>query len=62
MPIIRLDLKNISIIFTIFNPLAMASYLADDETRLVHLRRYPDKIENALKTLTETVRVSSKGR
>ena len=42
------------VIFTIFNPLAMASYLAGDETLLVHLRRYPDKVEKALKALSET--------
>ena len=42
------------VIFTIFNPLAMAAYLAGDETLLVHLRRYPDKVEKALKALTET--------
>jgi uroporphyrinogen decarboxylase len=42
------------VIFTIFNPLAMASYLAGDETLLVHLRRYPDKVERALKALTDT--------
>jgi uroporphyrinogen decarboxylase len=42
------------VIFTIFNPLAMASYLAGDETLLVHLRRYPEKIEKALKVFTET--------
>jgi uroporphyrinogen decarboxylase len=42
------------VIFTIFNPLAMASYLAGDETLLVHLRRYPDKVEKALKALAET--------
>ena len=42
------------VIFTIFNPLSMASYLAGDETLVVHLRRYPDKVEKALKALTET--------
>jgi uroporphyrinogen decarboxylase len=42
------------VIFTIFNPLAMASYLSGDETLLVHLRRFPGKIEEALKALTET--------
>ena len=42
------------VIFTIFNPLAMASYLAGDETLLVHLRVYPEKVEVALKALTET--------
>ncbi len=42
------------VIFTIFNPLAMASYLAGDETLLVHLRRYPEKVEEALKALSKT--------
>jgi len=42
------------VIFTIFNPLAMSSYLAGDEILLVHLRRYPDKVEKALKALSET--------
>jgi len=42
------------VIFTIFNPLAMASYLAGDRTLLVHLRRYPQKIQIALKALTQT--------
>jgi uroporphyrinogen decarboxylase len=46
--------SNTPVIFTIFNPLAMASYLAGDENLLVHLRRYPDKVEKALKALTET--------
>ena len=46
--------SNTPVIFTIFNPLAMAAYLAGDETLLVHLRLYPDKVEKALKALTET--------
>jgi uroporphyrinogen decarboxylase len=45
---------NTPVIFTIFNPLAMASYLAGDETLLVHLRRNPDKVEPALNALTKT--------
>jgi uroporphyrinogen decarboxylase len=46
--------SNTPVIFTIFNPLAMAAYLAGDETLLVHLRLYPDKVEKALKALGET--------
>ena len=46
--------SDIPIIFTIFNPLSMASYLAGDETLLVHLRRYPEKVEKALKALSKT--------
>ncbi|MGP8080302.1 MAG: uroporphyrinogen decarboxylase family protein [Dehalococcoidales bacterium] len=42
------------VIFTIFNPMAMASYLAGDETLLIHLRSDPDKVEPALKALTAT--------
>ena len=45
---------NTPVIFAIFNPIAMASYLAGDETLLVHLRRDPDKVEPALKALAET--------
>ena len=41
-------------IITIFNPLAMASYLAGDELLLSHIREFPEKLENALAALTET--------
>jgi uroporphyrinogen decarboxylase len=52
--IIKKRESNTPVIFTIFNPLTMASYLAGDETLLVHLRLYPDKVEKALKALSET--------
>lgn len=42
------------VIFTMFNPIAMAAYLAGDETCLVHLRREPQRVERALRVLTET--------
>jgi uroporphyrinogen decarboxylase len=42
------------VLFTMFNPLAMALYLAGDETCLVHLRREPERVEHALKALAET--------
>jgi len=42
------------VIFTMFNPLAMACYLAGDETCLVHVRREPERVERALKALAET--------
>ncbi len=42
------------VIFTMFNPLAMALYLAGDETCMVHLRREPERVERALKALAET--------
>ncbi len=42
------------VIFTMFNPLTMASYLAGEVTFLAHLRREPERVEHALKALTET--------
>ncbi len=46
--------KDTPVIFTVFNPLNMACYLAGDDTFLVHVRREPDRVERALKMLTET--------
>jgi len=42
------------VVFTIFNPLAMAAYLAGDETLLVHLRTEPERVKRAVAALTET--------
>jgi uroporphyrinogen decarboxylase len=42
------------VVVTIFNPLAMAFYLAGDETALAHLRQYPVRFERALEALTKT--------
>ncbi len=42
------------VIFTIFNPLSMAAYLAGDETLLAHLRQDPARVETGLKALAET--------
>jgi uroporphyrinogen decarboxylase len=42
------------VLFTMFNPLAMALYLAGDETCLVHIRREPERVERAIKALAET--------
>jgi uroporphyrinogen decarboxylase len=42
------------VIHTMFNPLALAQQLAGEEMLLVHLRRYPQKVEWALTALTET--------
>ena len=42
------------VIFTMFNPLAMAAYIAGDETLLVHLRSEPQRVLHALDALTET--------
>lgn len=42
------------VIHTMFNPLIMAQQLAGAETLLVHLRRYPERMERALAILTET--------
>ncbi len=42
------------VIFTMFNPLAMAAYLSGDETLLVHLRSRPQRVLRALDALAET--------
>ncbi len=45
---------NIPVIYTMFNPLSMAFFLAGQETCLVHLRRDTERVERALSALTET--------
>jgi len=42
------------LVMTLFNPLAMARYLAAGETYLIHLRHEPERVERALKALTQT--------
>jgi len=42
------------VVFTMFNPLAMACYLSGDETFLAHLRREPERVQLALDALTQT--------
>ncbi|MGI2335524.1 MAG: uroporphyrinogen decarboxylase family protein [Dehalogenimonas sp.] len=42
------------VIVTMFNPMAMAAYLAGDELLLAHIRQYPEKVMLALKALAET--------
>ena len=46
--------KDTPVIFTIFNPINSACYLAGDETCLVHLRREPERVERGIRALTET--------
>ena len=48
---------DIPVIHTMFNPLAIAQFLAGgdaEETFLVHLRRYPERMERVLTALKET--------
>ncbi|MDP6632728.1 MAG: uroporphyrinogen decarboxylase family protein [Dehalococcoidales bacterium] len=45
---------DIPVIQTVFNPIAMARYMAGDDVYLAHLRRAPEKLERALKAMTET--------
>lgn len=45
---------NKPVIQTMFNPIALAQRLAGEETCLVHLRRYPERMQRALEALTET--------
>lgn len=42
------------LVATIFDPLAVAFYLAGDTLALVHLRQFPEKVEAALEAITET--------
>lgn len=42
------------VIFTMFNPLAMAAYLAGDELLLAHLRSEPHHVLHAIEALAET--------
>jgi uroporphyrinogen decarboxylase len=42
------------VVVTVFNPLAMAFYLAGDDTALAHLRQDPEKVKRALRALTQT--------
>jgi len=42
------------VILTVFNPLAMACYLAGDELCLSHLRSEPERVQHALKALSAT--------
>ena len=46
--------ENTPVIMTVFNPLAMAAYLAGDELLITHLRQYPEKVHQALDALSET--------
>lgn len=52
--IVRHKEKDTPVIVTMFNPLAIASYLAGDEVLLTHLRSYPELVEPALKAISET--------
>jgi uroporphyrinogen decarboxylase len=42
------------VIVTMFNPLALAFYLAGEETCLAHLRTHPERVESAINALTQT--------
>jgi uroporphyrinogen decarboxylase len=42
------------VIATMFNSLSIAAYAAGMETCLAHLRKEPERVENALKAITET--------
>jgi len=42
------------VILTVFNPLAMACYLAGDDLCLAHLRSEPERVQRALKALAAT--------
>jgi uroporphyrinogen decarboxylase len=44
------------VLMTIFNPLSQARKLIGPEQMLVHLRRHPEELHAALRTITETTR------
>ncbi len=45
---------DIPVIQTVFNPMSMVRFLAGEEVYTAHLRRAPEKLERALKAMTET--------
>jgi uroporphyrinogen decarboxylase len=54
--LVRADLGNaVPIIPTVFNPLAMAKYLAGEAVLNRHLREAPDAVMTGLRTLTESI-------
>jgi len=46
----------VPVIQTIFSPLAQAKYLVGSGNLFVHLRQYPDALQQGLKTITESTR------
>ncbi len=52
--ILRQKAADTPVIVTLFQPLALAFYLAGQENCLVHLRTHPKQVEPALEALTET--------
>jgi len=48
--------NEVPIIQTIFSPLSQAKNLAGSEQLIVHIRRYPEAVQNALQIITETTR------
>ena len=52
--ILRQKEKNTPVIVTIFNPLSIAGYLAGDEVLMSNLRSHPERVEPAIKAITET--------
>ncbi len=46
--------RTVPVVQTVFNPLAMARYLAGEELFLAHLRQDPRRVERALKSLAGT--------
>jgi uroporphyrinogen decarboxylase len=52
--IIQRKEKDTPLIVTMFNPLSVLLYLAGDETGLVHLRRYPERVVPALQAVIDT--------
>jgi uroporphyrinogen decarboxylase len=52
--VIQLKEPDTPVIVTMFNPLALAFYLAGEETCLAHMRTHPERVETAINALTQT--------
>ncbi len=55
LELIARDAGDTPFLQTIFNPLAVAKYLAGQELLLVHLRRYPQQVQAGLRTITDSI-------
>ena len=55
LELIARDAGNTPFLQTIFNPLAVAKYLAGQELLLVHLRRYPQHVQAGLRKITDSI-------
>ncbi|MCE5258738.1 MAG: uroporphyrinogen decarboxylase [Chloroflexi bacterium] len=53
--LIAQEAGDVPFIQTVFNPLSVAKYLAGEDILLIHLRRYPEQVHTALRTITASI-------